>query len=214
MDSSGSAHEDPFAEYHRARRRAAAVRAVLGLAAVAAVALASIWLATVPSGSAAAQPSAQTQPTKILSMAPTDATPAAKPSPTPHPSPSIPPAPAPHLAGNSTSTRDVQIAITATGYQHELDECQWVRMDLGAVAPIVGAHTQCGGAVVLTLSAGQFVDLTGEGLTGRYVVTDIRNAHSGDDAATALAGMDATVVLQTCYPGTGGRERLVGLEPA
>ncbi|HEY2642171.1 MAG TPA: hypothetical protein VGI56_00320 [Galbitalea sp.] len=33
-----------------------------------------------------------------------------------------------------------RIVVTATGYQHEIDECQWVRMDLDAQAPIVGAH--------------------------------------------------------------------------
>jgi len=60
---------------------------------------------------------------------------------------------------------------------------------------------------------GDAVDVTGEGAAGGYVVTDLRLAHSGDDAATATEGMHAELILQTCYPGTGGRERLVGLEP-
>jgi hypothetical protein len=103
--------------------------------------------------------------------------------------------------------------ITATGYQHEIDECQWVRMDLDAEAPIVGAHTQCGGSAVLSMRSGDVVELVGEGLDGEYVVSDGRDAHAGDNAATATDGMLVQVILQTCYPGAGGRERLVGLEP-
>ncbi len=106
----------------------------------------------------------------------------------------------------------VHITITATGYQHELDQCQWVRMDIGAEAPIVGAHTRCGGSVVLSMHTGEVVDLRGQGLDGRYVVTDGLDAHAGDDASVATTGMNATVILQTCYPVSDGRERLVGLE--
>lgn len=86
-------------------------------------------------------------------------------------------------------------------------------MDLGAIAPIVGAHTQCGGSVVLKLQPGQLVRLGGQGLDGLYFVTDSRDAHAGDNALTATTGMQAAVILQTCYPDSGGRERLVGLEP-
>jgi hypothetical protein len=60
---------------------------------------------------------------------------------------------------------------------------------------------------------GDVVELYGEGLDGDYVVSDSRDAHAGDNAATATDGMLAQVILQTCYPGAGGRERLVGLEP-
>ncbi len=106
------------------------------------------------------------------------------------------------------------IDITATGYQREIDKCQWVRMDLGAVAPIVGAHTRCGGTTVLQMRPGDAVRLTGQGLDGAYVVQGSRDAHAGDDAAQATSGMTAAVILQTCYPETSGRVRLVALEPA
>lgn len=119
-------------------------------------------------------------------------------------------APAP-VATRSTSHT---ITITATGYQAELDACQWVRMNLLGTVPMVGAHTRCGGAIVLGLRDGDAVRLVGQGLDGTYRVTDSRDAHSGDDAATATAGMDAAIILQTCYTGTGGRVRLVGLVPA
>jgi hypothetical protein len=68
------------------------------------------------------------------------------------------------------------------------------------------------GAPVPTLRPGQVVELSGRGPDGRYVVTGGRDAHSGDDAYTATEGMDASVILQTCYPGSGGRVRLVALE--
>jgi hypothetical protein len=60
---------------------------------------------------------------------------------------------------------------------------------------------------------GDVVDLRGQGLDGRYVVTDGHDAHAGDDASVATAGMETQVILQTCYPGSGGREWLAGLEP-
>jgi sortase (surface protein transpeptidase) len=63
------------------------------------------------------------------------------------------------------------------------------------------------------MRSGDLVELSGQGLDGRYVVTDGRDAHAGEDAFTATSDMDAQVILQTCYPGTGGRERLIGLEP-
>jgi hypothetical protein len=84
-------------------------------------------------------------------------------------------------------------------------------MDLGAVAPIVGAHTRCGGAAVLTLATGARVELQGQGLDGGFVVADARDAHAGDDAAEATAGLAADVILQSCYPGASGRVRLVAL---
>jgi hypothetical protein len=102
------------------------------------------------------------------------------------------------------------IAIAATGYQAELDACQWVRMDLG-VAPIVGAHTSCGGAIVLEMIDLDAVQLAGQGLDGAYVVTGSRDARAGDTAAAATDGLAADVILQTCYPGADGRVRLVAL---
>lgn len=106
------------------------------------------------------------------------------------------------------------IVITATGYQAELNACQSVRMDLLGTAPFVGAHTSCGGAEVLTMKVGDLVTLVGQGLDGNYRVVGARDAHAGDLATTATAGMTASVVLQTCYRGIGGRERLVALQPA
>jgi hypothetical protein len=106
------------------------------------------------------------------------------------------------------------IAIDTTGYQAELDECDWVRMDLTAAAPIVGAHNYCGGGVVLGMQPGDTVLLTGEGLDGTYVVTEIRDAVAGGSASRATAGMTVAAILQTCYWGDGDDVRLVGLVPA
>lgn len=111
--------------------------------------------------------------------------------------------------GNSWS-----IDIDTTGYQDEIDQCLWVRMDLGGQAPFVGAHNYCGGDVVLDMKPGDRVNLAGAGLDGTYVVTDERDARAGDIAAAAIAGMVAEVVLQTCYWGRTGSVRLVGLMPA
>lgn len=203
----------PFVAFHRARRTVVAGKVVaitLPLIAVV-VELCALGVA----GTADAAP-----PDKLASItsslpgvhptAPPSSTPVATPTPTPVATPAPSSASVPAVPAKPAITL---ITITATGYQAQLDECQWVRMDLDAVGPIVGAHTQCGGAVVLTLRAGQLVQLRGQGLDGLYVVTDSRDAHAGDDAQTATAGMQATVVLQTCFPGGDGRELLVGLEP-
>lgn len=134
--------------------------------------------------------------------------------------------PAPTLATSGPQSLDLQlptlavdagsyaIAIDTTGYQAELDACEWVRMDLAATAPIVGAHNYCGGDVVLSMQPGDTVVLIGEQLDGTYVVTEARDAVSGDPAAAATAGMTATAILQTCYWGDDGAVRLVGLVPA
>lgn len=106
------------------------------------------------------------------------------------------------------------IAIDTTGYQAELDACDWVRMDLSAAAPIVGAHNYCGGDIVLGMQPGDTVVLSGEGLDGTYVVTEIRDAVAGDSASAATAGMNVAAILQTCYWGDGDAVRLVGLVPA
>ena len=106
------------------------------------------------------------------------------------------------------------IAIDTTGYQAELDACDWVRMDLAAAAPIVGAHNYCGGDIVLGMQAGDTVVLSGQGLDGTYVVTEIRDAVAGGSASRATAGMAVAAILQTCYWGVGDAVRLVGLVPA
>ncbi|HEY0246805.1 MAG TPA: hypothetical protein VGC45_00965 [Gryllotalpicola sp.] len=110
----------------------------------------------------------------------------------------------------------LHIDITAEGGQSEVDDCQWVRIDyLGAPAPVVAAHTYCGGGRVLTLQPGEPVHLAGEGLDGWYRVTESRDAHAGDDAGAATAGMFApTVILQSCYYGDDDRIRLVALTAA
>lgn len=103
-----------------------------------------------------------------------------------------------------------EITISTSGFQAEVDRCVWVRMDLGAAAPIVGAHNRCGGDIVLSMQPGDVVTLRGEGLNSRYLVTDSRDARPGDVAADATAGMVAAVILQTCY-WHNDQVRLVGM---
>jgi len=108
------------------------------------------------------------------------------------------------------TAEEVHIDIDTTGYQAELGRCRWVRMDLGATAPIVGRHNYCGGDVVLSLRTGDHVQVQGEGLGGTYVVVGSRDAKAGDDARTWTQGMQADVILQTCYYDRHA-VRLVGL---
>ena len=114
----------------------------------------------------------------------------------------------------STGPASWAIAVDTRGYQDEIDECLWVRMDLGGQAPIVGAHNYCGGGVVLEMEYGDVVTITGTGLDGRYLVSDARDARAGDIAATAIKGMVGILILQTCYWSDDGTVRLVGLTPA
>lgn len=103
------------------------------------------------------------------------------------------------------------IAVDATGYQAELDRCLWVRMDVTTrLLPIVGAHNVCGGDIVLGMRPGDLVTLHGQRVDGDYVVTGSRDGHPGQSADEATAGLDASVLLQTCY-WTGGQVRLVVL---
>lgn len=129
------------------------------------------------------------------------------PEPPQHP-PASPPADAtPPAASPVVHT----IGIDATGYQAELDDCLWVRMDLaGASAPIVGAHNNCGGELVLDVKSGDLVDLAGQNLDGRYMAVGSRDGYPGQDAGEATAGFGATVILQTCYL-EGPNVRLVAL---
>jgi hypothetical protein len=198
---------DPvFAEYHRRKRRRRVGEVSIVIAAIAAtVGVAGCWAAAAP---AAVVGAVRTDAGRASS------TRTAVPDPPTSTSPvlvgdvaasAVAPAP---VARPSGPTR---IDVTAHGYQAELDACQWVRMDLEAAAPIVGAHTRCGGAIVLTLDAGDEVDIRGELLDGDYRVVSAREAHAGDPAGAATAGMVADVLLQTCFPGSGGRVRLVAL---
>jgi hypothetical protein len=202
----GTVHdtESPFDDVHRAQgRRIAAI--VGGWAVAAGIVVAG--MAAV--GSASAQPVSKDATIPFDGVA---AVTAVSSAPVPvAPPPATVPVPAPPVvAGPVVRT----ITIAATGYQAELDACQWVRMDLLDTVPMVGAHTSCGGSMVLALHDGDVVRLVGQGLDGTYRTLDSRDAHSGDDAATATDGMDAAIILQTCYPGTSGRVRLVGLVPA
>jgi len=135
------------------------------------------------------------------------------------------PAPATAAGDSSASTATQQalpstgpaswaIAVDTRGYQPEIDECLWVRMDLGAQAPIVGAHNYCGGGIVLEMEFGDVVTMTGTELDGRYLVSDARDARAGDIAAAAIKGMVGSLILQTCYWSDDGTVRLVGLTPA
>ncbi len=134
--------------------------------------------------------------------------PAALPEPATAPAPQPEPEP---VALPETGPSSWSIEIATVGYQAEIDQCLWVRMNLGAAAPIVGAHNYCGGGDVLDMALGDSVTLAGTGLDGLYLVTDARDAHAGDNAAQATAGLVATVILQSCYWQNDGTERLVAL---
>ena len=125
-----------------------------------------------------------------------------RPSPThPHaalPTPPVPPVP-PEATTPVAPTPLYSIAVTARGHQAELDACQWVRMDVGAVAPIVGAHNFCHGDEVLAMAVGDVVTVTGTDLDGDYQVTGSRDARAGDNAAVATAGLTGDILFQTCY---------------
>jgi hypothetical protein len=94
---------------------------------------------------------------------------------------------------------DWTIQVDTTGYQDELNQCLWVRMDFIDVVPIVGKHNYCGGDIVLTMTLGQTVHLAGLGLDGTYIVTGDRQVFSGEQATVATANLTADVILQTCY---------------
>ncbi len=210
-----------FAEFHRAddRRRAISVFVGVAVAAAAIAGLVATGLGTSPAVASAASGRddavlatvRSTVGVSTPSPTPTATSAARSAAPPPIPTAIATAAPAAaYPAGPASYT----ITITATGYQTELDQCQWVRMDLVPNLPIVGAHTGCGGRIVLSMNAGDRVTLSGQGLDGSYLVGDGRDAHAGDLAVAATAGMVGTVVLQTCYPGGTGRERLVALIPA
>ncbi len=220
------AARDPFAAYHRARRPGIVLRRGLATVAVVGTVAAGVFLViTAPATPQTAtvalasntipdiQPDAGAETATGAGDAGGDAAAPDAPLPSPAPAataPSVPAQPAP-AAAPAEPTGPYSIRIAATGYQAEVDRCQWVRMNLGAVAPIVGAHNNCGGAIVLTMTPGQEVDLTGQGLDGRYVVTGGRDAHAGEIAAEATSGITADVLLQTCYFSGHGAELLIAL---
>lgn len=230
---------DPFRAVHRENRRRVAARGlVLGLAASAIAAAGWILPGAVaaPPPSVTAQPAATTAAVDTVAapgptggetapvgtdpgaVATVEAGPDAVAPPGPDTLAAPPAAPSPQPVDASPVPRPITpavhtIGIHTSGYQAELDQCLWVRMDLaGASAPIVGAHNNCGGDVVLELEPGQLVDLAGEELDGRYAVAGSRNGRPGQNAAEATAGFGAAVILQTCYF-EGPDVRLVALVP-
>lgn len=213
---------DPFSAYHRAARRMRLSRAI-GI--VAFVALSAGFGYVI--GSAAPQSLAGVRSSSAVDRAPADSsapsgsgassgsgqTASAEDGALPQP-PSIPaqaPATDTPVTLPTTGPTTWSIAIATTGYQAEIDRCQWVRMDLGAAAPIVGAHNYCGGDIVLAMAVGDTVTLSGTNLDGTYSVTADRDAHAGDRAGIATSGMIADVILQTCYWSSNGEERLIAL---
>lgn len=201
---------DPFREYHRAETRARLTQVVVTVVvAVGAIAGVTALASAAPPPTAA--PASDARPEPGPSSEPD---PSATPTPTALPSPAVSadasPGPTPTPSGEPGS-RVWTIAIDTRGYQAEIDQCLWVRMDLGAAAPLVGAHNYCGGGVVLEMAVGDTVVLTGEDLDGTYRVTEERLAHAGDPAAGATEGITASVILQTCFWEDDGRERLLAL---
>ncbi|MBC7591068.1 MAG: hypothetical protein H7226_08515 [Salinibacterium sp.] len=202
---------DPFAAYHRAGRRMTLARVIPASMAALAVAAGLGYLAgaTPAAPPTAVQDSSATAP--AASADPDLATPPAAILPQPATEAPAPLSPPPVLA--VTGTQQWSIDIDTTGYQAEIDDCLWVRMDLGVHAPVVGAHNYCGGDVILGMAIGDSVTLSGVGLDGAYTVVSSRDARAGDNAHVATDGLGGTVILQTCYWGTDGAERLVALAP-
>ncbi len=217
-----------FAEYHRRQRRAALPRRIVASLATAALLGGIGWAVAAQ----AAHPSQQTTDatTSTVLAGPDTAQPAPSVAPDvdaagsqgdqPQPADAVredaprdepEQAAPPSQEAPSRAQRHDAIQVATRGFQVELDNCQWVRMDIGAVAPIVGAHNYCDGDLVLQLEPLDLVTITGTDLDGDYQVSGSRDAQAGDDAATATAGLDADILLQTCYWGDAGL-RLVALD--
>lgn len=211
-----SGESDPFREYHRARQRMTLARVItiVGVSSALAVGLGSLAASAprpqavpVADGASIPTPAEETTTAEGTTTAAVPAQePVALPEPVNPPTPAAPPETLPATGPTSWS-----ISIDTVGYQVEIDQCLWVRMNLGAAAPIVGAHNYCGGGDVLDMALGDSVTLTGTGLDGLYLVTDARDAHAGDNAARATEGLAAAVILQSCYWSNDGTERLVAL---
>ncbi|WP_309619640.1 hypothetical protein [Salinibacterium sp.] len=197
---------DPFAAYHLAGRRMTVARVIP--TAIAALAIATglgyLTASTPPAPAAATQDSTAPAPADASVIAPA----AALPLPAEASATAALAAP-PTLA--ATGQPRWSIDIDTVGYQPEIDACHWVRMDLGLYAPLVGAHNYCGGDIVLGMAIGDSVTLAGVGLDGDYTVTAVRDAVAGDNARRATDGLGGSVILQTCYWGSDGREKLVAL---
>jgi hypothetical protein len=216
------APDDPFRAVHRAHRRAVWAR-VLGAVVVLAIGVGLVSLADAvpPSPSTVAAASTARvllEPAPNVSQSPERAAvdellaPATLPVVPAAATAEAPALPAPPAA--PVGPTSWQITIDTVGYQAEIDDCLWVRMNLGVQAPIVGAHNYCGGSIVLDMQVGDQVSLAGTDLDGTYVVTEARDARVGDSARAATEGMASDVILQTCYWGGDGRLRLLGLTAA
>jgi len=230
---------DPFRDYHRGRFWMSLLKFTAGTAAAVAVVAGVMQLAAgappyaaqplaarglpVPAPDGAATLATRATPAVPAAAVPTPAAPPPA-ALAPGDSAAAPSSTAAPVLGSAASTPDQPatvtgpgrwaIVINTTGYQAELDKCLWVRMDLGATAPIVGAHNNCGGSIVLAMKLGDIVTLSGTALDGAYTVIAARNAHAGDSAAAATSGWSGAVILQTCYFNAGGEERLLELERA
>ena len=211
---------DPFAAYHRAGRRMTLARVIPAV--IAALAIGS-GLGYVAGAAPAAPPAAveQDSPAQAVGPASDAVEPPAPAAQLPQPgAPAGAPLGAPQPAAPAlptlatTGQAEWSISIDTTGYQAEIDRCLWVRMDLGVHAPVVGKHNYCGGDVVLAMAIGDTVTLAGVGLDGRYTVVATRDAQAGDYAKVATDGLGGSVILQTCYWGNTGAERLVALDRA
>jgi hypothetical protein len=213
-----TALDDPFRDVHRARAWAACGRVVLVVTALA-VGASLVSIADAVPASPAGAVSASVSPvgSEPLTAPPAEQVPVAvESSPTaipavPAEAPTLPSATAAPTSVIAQSPASWSIEIDTTGYQVEVDQCLWVRMNLGGHAPIVGAHNYCGGDVVLDMVLGDQVVLAGAELDATYVVSDERDARAGDSAPAAIDGMIGDVIVQTCYWGGDGRVRLVGL---
>lgn len=200
-----------FAEFHRDRRWSRLRRVVPALVVVAAAIVGSGWLIVGhphpepsmvlagPGAAIGATSSPTTDAAPVPVPVPAVSGNADAPAPVTAPPVTASPAPVPAPGAVPREQRTVDITVDTRGFQAELDRCEWVRMDVGAVAPIVGAHNFCHGDVILDLAAGDLVHVAGTDLDGDYQVTGSRDAHAGDDAATATAGLRADLLLQTCY---------------
>ncbi len=215
---SESPPRDLFRAYHRGRRLGRVVRlAAVCLGAAVLIAGLVYWPGASPHSARVSFTTSSIPPTVAPSSAPMALPNGIAPargttnSPAPVDSPPQPDSFVPTTLPQTGGARWV-IEVATEGYQAELDQCLWVRMDLDAVAPIVGAHNNCGGGVVLDMAEGDTVILSGVGLDGTYTVHSSRNAHAGDSAAAATSGWSADVILQTCYWNSGGLERLLALQ--
>ena len=211
-----SLEHDPFSEYHRARWHTSFSR-IMALAVSIAVSVGLVSLvepAASPqqsdaSASFALAADSRAVPVEVVTLPSPPATGATVGQAPPAPS-TLSALPTPATLP-STGPASWSVSIDTRGHQAEIDQCLWVRMDVGGHAPIVGAHNYCGGGVVLDMALGDVVTLAGTELDGAYVVADARDARAGDAAAAAIDGVEGQVILQTCYWGGNGRVRLVGL---